>query len=714
MLDPSAQDVSREPDGKSVCRDNAGNNMKQAPAITRFAYATGSRPLDGYTVKRGVGAGGFGDVYFAVSDAGKEVALKRIQRNLDVEIRGVSQCLNLKHPNLVAIYDIRYDDEGQAWVVMEFVRGECLKDVIERNPSGLPTGELLGWFRGIAAGVSCLHDHGIVHRDLKPGNIFLDEGVVKIGDYGLSKYISCSRRSGQTESVGTFHYMAPEIGRGVYGKEIDVYALGIILYELLTGRVPFDGESSHEIIMKHLTALPDVEPLPEKIRPIVQRALFKDPTKRYRHVGEMLAALESACGAAPTHSFASSSPTTSARPDPMYIGGTEETEGMYFGPVQQIANAAVVPESPHAPKSKKNSTDEPIAVAVRDASKQVIAWWNSSALNQTARFILVAVFIFLFFTNAAWIMPLAIVLGTIYLVYFGVRAILLSLDESSSATIQSATIQSANVQSANVQRVPQPVAAASAATPVAAQQPSPTARAKANAAKKRRKWHDVAREQLARKSAGERLTELTGSMLMSALVVAVISFLTLIVAGTPIDGSSQMWTSFSWTAIMSVLGTWLLLIPGKSFEGSDGDHVRRRFLNLILGLVLGVVGFGLTDFLGVRLAGPALIETPTVWTPPNGTFAADGVPRLPAFLAYFGGLFLLLRWWLQTDPLRPGRFSLWSTIVTVLVACAWQAVWPFPQPWSLAVPATMSIALQLSSSWLTADDRSQIRKLVEV
>jgi serine/threonine protein kinase len=127
-----------------------------------------------------------------------------------------------------------------------------------------------------------------VHRDLKPGNIFDDEGVVKIGDYGLSKLISASRRSGQTESVGTFHYMAPEIGRGVYGKGIDIYALGIILYEMLTGRVPFDGETSQEIIMKHLTDNPDTTAVPQPFRAVIQRALRKDPDKRFESVQQML------------------------------------------------------------------------------------------------------------------------------------------------------------------------------------------------------------------------------------------------------------------------------------------------------------------------------------------------------------------------------------------------------------------------------------------
>ena len=158
------------------------------------------------------------------------------------------------------------------------------------------------WFHGIAAGVAYLHDHGIVHRDLKPGNIFCDEGVVKVGDYGLSKFISCSRRSGHTESIGTVHYMAPEVAHGRYGKELDIYALGAILYELLTGRVPFDGESVGEVLMKHLTAQPDVSKLAEPYRSVVARALEKDPARRFATVGEMAAALPAAAAAATCHS----------------------------------------------------------------------------------------------------------------------------------------------------------------------------------------------------------------------------------------------------------------------------------------------------------------------------------------------------------------------------------------------------------------------------
>ena len=99
--------------------------MKMGAAM-KFTYNSGQRPLDGYTIKRGVGRGGFGEVYYAVSDGGKEVALKLVRGNQEVELRGMAQCLNLKHPHLVSLYDMKTDAQGDHWVVMEYIAGEPL------------------------------------------------------------------------------------------------------------------------------------------------------------------------------------------------------------------------------------------------------------------------------------------------------------------------------------------------------------------------------------------------------------------------------------------------------------------------------------------------------------------------------------------------------------------------------------------------------------
>jgi hypothetical protein len=276
----------------------------------KFTYGSGQRPLDGYVLKRGIGRGGFGEVYFAVSDGGKEVALKLLRGsgNNDIELRGVAQCLNLKHPNLVGLYDLKTDAQGDPWVIMEYVAGEPLSVVLTRHPNGLPPELAQQWFLALSKAVACLHDHGIVHRDLKPGNIFLENGTVKVGDYGLAKFISGSQRTAQTQSVGTVHYMAPEISTGNYGKQIDVYAAGVILYEMLTGRVPFDGESAGEILMKHLTSPPDLTKVPADYLPVVAKSLSKNPAHRYASMAEMARAVEGV-GAKPV-------PVARPRPEP--------------------------------------------------------------------------------------------------------------------------------------------------------------------------------------------------------------------------------------------------------------------------------------------------------------------------------------------------------------------------------------------------------------
>jgi hypothetical protein len=256
-----------------------------------YQYQHGDRPLEGYTIQHAIGRGGFGEVYYALSDSGRQVALKAVQGYEQIELRGVSQCMNLKNPHLVTIFDVRYNRQQRPFVIMEYVAGPSLADLLGDSPKGLGPQKAAYFLREIAKGLTFLHECGIVHRDLKPGNIFYEGGYVKIGDYGLSKAMTPSCHSGQTMTVGTVHYMAPEIGAGSYDKSIDIYALGVLLYEMLRGGPPFSGSSVGEILMKHLSAKPDLTGIDEPFASTIARAMEKDPARRFQSVQEMVEAV---------------------------------------------------------------------------------------------------------------------------------------------------------------------------------------------------------------------------------------------------------------------------------------------------------------------------------------------------------------------------------------------------------------------------------------
>lgn len=256
--------------------------------MQRYQYKHGDRPLDGYTIQRAAGRGGFGEVYYALSDSGREVAIKIVHNYEQIELRGVSQCMNLKSPHLVTIFDVKYNDKNEPFVIMEYVSGPSLRELLLESPNGLGTQKAAFFLREIAKGLSFLHESGLVHRDLKPSNIFYENGYVKVGDYGLSKAISASRHSGHTITVGTVHYMAPEIGVGCYNRSIDIYALGVLLYEMLTGDVPFVGSSPAEILMKHMTVTPELDNIEEPFARVIKKALAKEPSDRYETVQEMV------------------------------------------------------------------------------------------------------------------------------------------------------------------------------------------------------------------------------------------------------------------------------------------------------------------------------------------------------------------------------------------------------------------------------------------
>jgi len=655
---------------------------RDLPAPAKFVYPSGSQPLVGYTIKRGVGHGGFGEVYYAVSDAGKEVALKLIRRNLDVELRGMRHCLNLKHPNLLAIYDIRRDEHGDTWVIMEYVSGHRLEEVIAANPQGMPQDQALAWFFGIAAGVACLHDHGIVHRDLKPGNIFCDEGVVKLGDYGLAKFISCSRRSGQTESVGTVHYMAPEIANGRYGKEIDIYALGVILYEMLTGHVPFEGESVGEVLMKHLTAQPDLSALNEPFRGVVARALDKDPAKRFKSVTEMLAELPRPARF-----------EVYAGPLPAADAGQEMVSTGKSGKATSRHSVATVDE-------------EPIFMAVRALFRRACDTWRQSSFNLPTKIALLVVGTgVLLMTSGTWLSVL-IFLVMLYASYWVVRAILTALLPRSGAE----ALPSPAPPSAGETR---PTAQVVAAEPMSSTMgwsamASPLPNAKPRLTPSR--FTDGEAEVLLLGPPRERLAQWLGSLVGGALATLAMGLVMLVLIGfregaaEPELWSLTWWSRYAWLVAVSLSCTWAVLTASKFWEGRSGDAMLRRFLLMVIGLGLGLVAFGATAYFGVELTHERFMQILNV-RPHRALSPSDGWASSKYYLAAFATLFFVVRWWRLADPARNVRMSLWTIIVCVVLAALAADLWGFPQPWLPMVACAVSVAVQLASPWIHPRDR---------
>jgi hypothetical protein len=543
----------------------------------------------------------------------------------------------------------------------------------------LPLDQVEFWFRGIAGGVAYLHEHGIVHRDLKPGNIFEDAGFVKIGDYGLSKFISTSRKSAQTESVGTFHYMAPEIGKGVYGKEIDIYALGIVLYEMLTGRVPFDGESSQEIIMKHLTADPDLSAVPQPYRSIIQRALQKDPQKRYRNVSEMVAALDA------SRSLAGTKPGPGApAPVPTFLAGANgrsaellfignEDDGIELGPLEYhpenvAVNAELVKANGHA-QGKAPSGEEPIAKALSDSWNRFTHWWNHGRATTPIKILLLVVAAVVAAVNGPWLLIAAAVLGAVYLTYLGIRLLTQYL------------------------RMP----AATAASPNAHLP---------HQAGYHLTWEQQGRLLLSEKTAGDRLGELTGSMLAAAAIAGVLTVVMTAIGGESMDDSVNPRSGPIWLWLMTTAGSWLVLGAGKFCERTSGEQVKRRFAMLVLGLVFATLAWASSNYLMVKMHDGVTASSIAGNDFARSLYDGTGAPQWSAFLAYFGAIFLLMGWWKQVDPLRSSRLRLAPILLAILAAWVVQPLVPFPQPWGFMLVAAISITSQLSAPWISPAERT--------
>ena len=206
----------------------------------------------------------------------------------------------LTHPNIVSIYDVGVDN-GIYYIVMELIQGKTLKEIIVEEGGPLPWKWSINVAIQIASALDMAHKNNIIHRDIKPHNIIITEdGVAKVTDFGIAKAVSNSTITAFGTTIGSVHYLSPEHARGGYtDAKSDIYSLGVVMYEMLTGRVPFDADTPVSVALKHMQEEPQ-EPIelnpniPESINKIIMKALKKDPMERYQTSMELLKDLKQA------------------------------------------------------------------------------------------------------------------------------------------------------------------------------------------------------------------------------------------------------------------------------------------------------------------------------------------------------------------------------------------------------------------------------------
>ncbi len=260
----------------------------------------GQKINDRYEIIRSIGEGGMANVYLALDTIlDRRVAVKVLRGDLANDEKFVRRfqreaisASSLSHPNIVEMYDVGEDD-GNYFIVMEYVEGKSLKSLIKKR-GGLTLPEVLDIMLQLTDGIACAHNSYIIHRDIKPQNILvLDDGRVKITDFGIAQALKRGELTETNSVMGSVHYLPPEQANGT-GTTIksDIYSLGIVMFELLTGKVPFKGENAVEIAIKQMKEpMPDIhaykDGIPQSIENIILKATAKNPKNRYDSVLEM-------------------------------------------------------------------------------------------------------------------------------------------------------------------------------------------------------------------------------------------------------------------------------------------------------------------------------------------------------------------------------------------------------------------------------------------
>ena len=260
----------------------------------------GQKINDRYQIVKSIGEGGMANVYLAYDTIlERHVAVKVLRGDLATDEKFVRRfqrealsASSLSHPNIVEVYDVG-EDNGIYYIVMEYIEGKHLKQLIKKRGK-LTTEEVIDIMLQITDGIACAHDSYIIHRDIKPQNIMiLDNGIVKITDFGIAMALNSTQLTQTNSVMGSVHYLPPEqaSGKGCTIQS-DIYSMGILMYELLTGTLPYKGDNAVEIALKHLKEpLPSIREelpdLPQSVENIILKATAKNPKNRYADARSM-------------------------------------------------------------------------------------------------------------------------------------------------------------------------------------------------------------------------------------------------------------------------------------------------------------------------------------------------------------------------------------------------------------------------------------------
>ena len=260
----------------------------------------GQKISDRYQIIKSIGEGGMANVYLAYDTIlDRNVAVKVLRGDLATDEKFVRRfqrealsASSLTNPNIVEVYDVG-EDNGEYYIVMEYVEGKHLKNLLKKRGK-LTVPEVVDIVLQITSGLSVAHDSYIIHRDIKPQNILiLDNGLVKITDFGIAVAMNATQLTQTNSVMGSVHYLPPEQASGKGATlQSDIYSIGILMYELLTGKLPFKGDNAVEIALKHLKepmpSIRDEYPeIPQSVENIILKATAKNPKNRYADAREM-------------------------------------------------------------------------------------------------------------------------------------------------------------------------------------------------------------------------------------------------------------------------------------------------------------------------------------------------------------------------------------------------------------------------------------------